>query len=71
MTPKISIVTELAQMALLRPNLSETNPEQNEPSAKPKERFDKIEPKHVIKLGMQLLIFISQLKWCNLAHGQV
>ena len=36
MTPKISIVTELAQMALLRPNLSETNPEQNEPSPCPR-----------------------------------
>ena len=36
MTPNTSIVTEAPQMAVLRPNLSDTSPEQKEPKAKPR-----------------------------------
>ena len=35
MTPKTTIVTEQTQIAILRPYLSETKPEQKDPSANP------------------------------------
>lgn len=34
-TPKISMVTDAPHIAVLRPNLSDTSPEQNEPRANP------------------------------------
>ena len=38
MTPNTNMVTELTQMATLRPYLSDTRPEQKEPRAKPVKR---------------------------------
>ena len=35
MTPKTNIVTDAPQIAVLRPNLSDTRPEQKDPRAKP------------------------------------
>ena len=40
MTPNTNIVTDAPQTATLRPNLSETSPEQNVPRAKPKNHLD-------------------------------
>ena len=34
-TPKTNIVTDAPHIAVFRPNLSDTNPEQNDPRAKP------------------------------------